>query len=134
VEASEMQVVLNEDNFLPTNETIDALDKYAVSRIIVHSNYSESTRRHDIALVRLEEPLNFFEKLLNPVCLPVKNDVYWKKYNGTITKWAPLETLDGKTKFGDPITYQSKLTLPLISNQQCNTETSHKGKISEDML
>jgi hypothetical protein len=133
-----MSVVLNEDSHLPTNESIKVLDKYAVSKIIIHPKYNESTRRHDIALVRLEDEIDFFEKLLNPVCVPAKNEVYYQRFNGTVTRWSdPTEPgpLDEKVKVPHPIIQsQSKLIIPLISNQQCNTETAHKGMISDEML
>lgn len=48
-----------------------------VDKVIMHEKYSPMTLDYDIALLRLESPLEEFSPFVRPVCLP-----------DTITGWA----------------------------------------------
>ncbi|XP_075413353.1 plasma kallikrein [Tenrec ecaudatus] len=85
-----------------------------VKEIIIHEHYKISEGDHDIALVKLETPLNYTE-FQKPVCLPSKDDIYTVYTNCWITGW-------GFTKEqGEIQSILQKAKIPLISNEECQT-------------
>ena len=51
---------------------------FQVDKVIMHEKYSHETLDYDIALLRLETPLEEFSQFVRPICLPDKT-----------TKWDP---------------------------------------------
>ena len=48
---------------------------------------------HDIALIKLSEPITFGDNRIAPVCLPPSNSQSYEGYLGTVTGW-------GTTSYG----------------------------------
>ncbi|XP_045142839.1 plasma kallikrein isoform X2 [Echinops telfairi] len=85
-----------------------------VKEILIHEHYKISEGDHDIALVKLETPLNYTE-FQKPICLPSKDDIYTFYTNCWITGW-------GFTKEqGEIQSILQKAKIPLVSNEECQT-------------
>lgn len=57
---------------------------FRVRRIIIHPNFNSKKATNDLALLQLEEPINFMitrELSVNSVCLPLKG----QRFIGTVT-------------------------------------------------
>ncbi|XP_055272418.1 plasma kallikrein isoform X3 [Moschus berezovskii] len=83
-----------------------------IKEIIVHPNYKISEGSHDIALIKLEAPLNFTD-LQKAICLPSKDDPKPVYTDCWITGWGFTEE-KGKIK-----NTLQKANIPLISNEEC---------------
>nr|XP_045371424.1 plasma kallikrein isoform X2 [Camelus bactrianus] len=97
-----------------------------IKEIIIHHNYKISEGSHDIALIKLETPLNYtdFQK---PVCLPSKDDTNTIYTNCWVTGWGFTEE---KGKIQDTL---QKANIPLVSNEEC--QKSYKEyKITKQMI
>lgn len=69
---------------------------YYVSEIIKHPYYSETTVDYDVALVRLDMPLDFvFDDYLSPICLPKPSDNFTGQ-TCVVTGWG-YPRIDGST-------------------------------------
>ena len=55
---------------------------------VVHPKYNFFTYEYDLALVRLEEPVQFMPNIV-PICLPASDDLLVGE-NGTVTGWGRL--------------------------------------------
>ncbi|KAM8786311.1 plasma kallikrein-like [Rhynchonycteris naso] len=83
-----------------------------VKEIIIHQKYNISENTHDIALLRLETPLNYTE-FQKPICLPSKDDTNTIYTNCWITGW-------GFTKErGEIQNILQKANIPLVPNEEC---------------
>ncbi|XP_006882344.1 PREDICTED: plasma kallikrein [Elephantulus edwardii] len=83
-----------------------------IKEIIIHPQYKISEAGHDIALLKLETPLNFTE-FQKPICLPSKDDTNTIYTNCWITGW-------GYTKEkGEIQSILQKANIPLVTNQEC---------------
>ncbi|KAM6221016.1 plasma kallikrein [Rhynchocyon petersi] len=83
-----------------------------IREIIIHPQYKISEGGHDIALVKLEAPLNFTE-LQKPICLPSKYDTNTIYTNCWITGWGY-----NKEK-GEIQSILQKANIPLVTNKEC---------------
>ncbi|KAM4837280.1 plasma kallikrein [Thomomys bottae] len=83
-----------------------------IKELIIHENYQVSESGHDIALIKLQAPLNNTE-FQKPICLPSKADTNTIYTNCWVTGW-------GYTKEKDEIqnTLQ-KANIPLVTNEEC---------------
>ncbi|XP_042324448.1 plasma kallikrein isoform X5 [Sceloporus undulatus] len=98
---------------------------FKVQEIVVHPKYKVSEAGYDIALLKLDQPMNF-SVLQQPLCLPTE-EMNTKYTECWVTGW-------GFTKERGQIhdTLQ-KARIPLISNQEC--QVLYKGhRISDKML
>ncbi|XP_007946582.1 plasma kallikrein [Orycteropus afer afer] len=85
-----------------------------VKEIIIHQQYKISEGGNDIALVKLESPLNYTE-FQNPICLPFEDDTNIVYTNCWITGW-------GFTKEKGKIqSTLQKANIPLVTNEECQT-------------
>ncbi|OTF79175.1 Group 3 mite allergen-like protein (serine protease), partial [Euroglyphus maynei] len=87
---------------------------YKVDKIIIHEKYDRHEQLHDIALIRLEKPINFIqERHLSPICLAKWNDIPKKNYVCVVTGW-------GRSKNGHIVTdVLQKLPQPIHNYQSC---------------
>ncbi|XP_006834572.1 PREDICTED: plasma kallikrein [Chrysochloris asiatica] len=88
-----------------------------IKEIIIHQQYAVSEGGHDIALVKLETPLNYTE-LQKPVCLPSKDDTNTIYTNCWITGWG-----FNKEK-GEIQNILQKANIPLVTNEECQRRYS----------
>ena len=66
----------------------DQIMNYTIAQIIIHENYTSSEKINDIALIRLEEPVQFTDTI-RPACLYLKED---NPKILTITGWGINDT------------------------------------------
>jgi len=125
----DLSVHIAEDDLLPSSSTIYETHKFSVAEIRLHPGYSRQTLEHDMALIILSQPIDFFEIPISPVCLPVQNDEY-AKYKGTVTEWVSVLDSRGKNSSDN----LQKTTLDLISTAECNTLEEYQGLVSENHI
>ncbi|XP_076969008.1 transmembrane protease serine 5 [Tamandua tetradactyla] len=99
-----------------------------VERIIPHPLYSAQNHDYDIALLRLQMPLNFSDTV-GAVCLPTKEQDFPGGSRCWVSGW-------GHT---DPSHTHSSATLqdtvvPLLSTQLCNSSCVYSGALTPRML
>ncbi|KAM4802507.1 plasma kallikrein [Urocitellus parryii] len=83
-----------------------------IKEIIIHQKYKISEAGHDIALIKLQEPLNYTE-FQKPVCLPSKNDANTIYTNCWVTGWG-FDKEKGKIQ-----NILQKANIPLVTNEEC---------------
>ncbi|XP_064412985.1 coagulation factor VII [Latimeria chalumnae] len=118
-------VVLGEHN---TNTFDGTEQKRNVVEIISHENYRQAQPNHDIALLKLEKPVNFTDYVV-PICLPE-----WRfaveilssiKYS-TVSGWGQLN------EKGPVALVLQRIELPRIKTQEC---IEHSGmNVTENMF
>ena len=101
-----------------------------VAEIIIHENYNSKNYRHDIALLRLAQPVAIGEGTgVNTVCLPDTSfplplDDPGKKC--WITGWGTLSS------GGSSPNELNEVSVPLVSKSRCRQ--AYKGKVHDSML
>ncbi|XP_012662442.1 plasma kallikrein isoform X1 [Otolemur garnettii] len=83
-----------------------------IKEIIIHPNYKISEGGHDIALLKLQAPLNYTE-FQKPICLPSQGDVNTIYTNCWVTGWG-----FSKEK-GEIQNTLQKANIPLVTNEEC---------------
>ena len=84
---SQIRIRVGEYDFSHVQEQLPYIER-AVSKKIVHPKYNFYTYEYDLALVRLEQPLEFAPHI-SPICLPATDDLLIGQ-NGTVTGWGRL--------------------------------------------
>ncbi|XP_077618708.1 plasma kallikrein isoform X2 [Crocuta crocuta] len=83
-----------------------------IKEIIIHQNYKTSESGDDIALIKLEAPLNYTE-FQKPVCLPSNDDAKTIYTNCWVTGWGFTKE---KGKIQNTL---QKANIPLVSSEEC---------------
>ncbi|XP_014641768.1 PREDICTED: plasma kallikrein [Ceratotherium simum simum] len=97
-----------------------------IKEIIIHPNYKISEVNHDIALIKLEAPLNYTE-FQKPICLPFKDDTNTIYTHCWVTGW-------GFTKEkGEIQNTLQKVNIPLVTNEECQ-ERLRDHEITNQMI
>uniref|UniRef100_A0A673STN4 Kallikrein B1 n=2 Tax=Suricata suricatta TaxID=37032 RepID=A0A673STN4_SURSU len=97
-----------------------------IKEIIIHQNYKVSEGGDDIALIKLEAPLNYTE-FQKPVCLPSKDDKNIIYTNCWVTGWGFAEE---KGKIQNTL---QKANIPLVSSEECQKKYRHY-EITKQMI
>ncbi|KAJ8874105.1 hypothetical protein PR048_024946 [Dryococelus australis] len=84
---SQIRIRVGEYDFSSVQEPLPFVER-SVSRKVVHPKYNFFTYEYDLALVRLESPLQF-QQHIAPVCLPASDDLLIGE-NATVTGWGRL--------------------------------------------
>jgi len=125
--ASGIVVSLHEEDQFSATETPHGVKKFNVEKIIMHENYNRKNIDNDIALLKLATKVEDMTVIV-PVCLPANNKYSFEGENATVAGW-------GTTSEGGAVSgVLRKVTVPVISNQDCNTKTKYQGKITGNML
>jgi secreted trypsin-like serine protease len=113
IPASKMDIIVGANN--PRNPSQGK--KYLVSQVITHENYDLQTYNYDIALLKLEEPVNYTNA--QPVKIVSEKDVQSGATDPGVMSWV--------TGYGairvNPEVFPSvlqKVTLPIVSNEQAS--------------
>ncbi|KAM9301056.1 coagulation factor X-like [Morus bassanus] len=99
-----------------------------VARMIIHEGYETGQVNHDIALLRLETPVNLTDYVV-PICLPEKRFAVYELSSikfSTVSGWGRL--LDG----GATSSVLMRVDLPRVKTQECEKETDLN--ITENMF
>ncbi|XP_043829201.1 LOW QUALITY PROTEIN: plasma kallikrein [Dromiciops gliroides] len=95
-------------------------------KIIIHPQYEISETRHDIALIKLEVPMNF-TGLQKSICLPLKEDSNMPYTNCWVTGWGFNQ------ENGEIQNTLQKARIPLIPIEECR-EKYIKYKVTDQMI
>lgn len=79
---SQIRIRVGEYDFSHIQEQLPYIER-AISKKIVHPKYNFYTYEYDLALVKLEQPLEFAPHII-PICLPATDDLLVGE-NATLT-------------------------------------------------
>uniref|UniRef100_A0A452TAI2 Transmembrane protease serine 5 n=1 Tax=Ursus maritimus TaxID=29073 RepID=A0A452TAI2_URSMA len=99
-----------------------------VERIIPHPLYSTQNHDYDIALLRLQTPLNFSDTV-GPVCLPAEKQDFPRGSQCWVSGWG--HTNPSHTHSSDTL---QDTVVPLLSTQLCNSSCVYSGALTPRML
>ncbi|XP_065581578.1 serine proteinase stubble-like isoform X2 [Artemia franciscana] len=116
---TQIRIRLGEYDVSSLTEEFPVVER-TVTKKIVHTKYNFFTYEYDIALLHLEEPVEF-SPTISPICLPSSDDIL-VGMNATVTGWGRLS--EGGTL---PNVLQ-QVTLPVISNDKCKTMFLKSGR------
>ncbi|XP_015745547.2 plasma kallikrein isoform X1 [Python bivittatus] len=114
-------------NILKQSEITNETTFFKVQKMIIHPRYEISEAGYDIALLKLDTPMNF-SVLQQPVCLPSQEEMNMAKYTECwVTGW-------GYTKERGTIedTLQ-KVKIPIMPNAECQFQYP-EHRITDKML
>lgn len=84
---SQIRIRVGEYDFSHVQEQLPYIER-AVAKKVVHPKYNFFTYEFDLALVKLDQPLEFAPHI-RPICLPATNDLL-VGMNATVTGWGRL--------------------------------------------
>ena len=91
---TQIRIRVGEYDFSSSREPYPHLER-SVKQKIVHPKYNFFTYENDLALVQLEQPIDFLPHI-SPICLPPDN-IELLGRNATVTGWGRLS--EGHNKF-----------------------------------
>ncbi|KAK3736523.1 hypothetical protein QZH41_009404, partial [Actinostola sp. cb2023] len=94
--------------------------------IYVHPQYDRLSHQNDIALIYLQNPVTFNERV-KPICLGKRDDVKSGKMC-SVAGWGSSTAPQGTS-----VTLLNR-DLPLVSNQQCNSESHYGDRVDANMI
>ncbi|XP_058984781.1 trypsin-1 [Musca domestica] len=97
-----------------------------VSAVNMHRQYSPATLQHDIALLKLDQPVPLKDPI-RPICLPITSNHNFDFKPAIVAGWGL--TSDG----GSSSNFLREVTVPVITNAQCRA-TSYSSMIVDTML
>ncbi|KAH8394902.1 hypothetical protein KR222_009436, partial [Zaprionus bogoriensis] len=96
-----------------------------VAEVITHPKYNARNYDNDIAIIKLDEPVEFNE-VLHPVCMPTPGRSF-KGETGIVTGWGAL-------KVGGPTSDTlQEVMVPILSQEECR-KSRYGNKITDNML
>jgi len=103
--------------------------RHSVCSVIDHPNYSSSTNQYDIAIARLDTPVEIGPRAV-PACLPPTSfgGDFLDDKDMTVSGWGRL------TSGGATPTALHSVVVPGISNDACNNAYSAINPITSDMI
>ncbi|KAM6073099.1 coagulation factor XI-like isoform 1-T1 [Theristicus caerulescens] len=99
---------------------------FKVEEIIVHPQYKYAQTGYDIALMKLDKPMNFTDLQL-PICLPSKEDANILYTNCWVTGWG------FRKEKGHVEDILQKATVPLMSKEECQARY-RKRRIGDKVI
>ncbi|BFG03667.1 trypsin-1 [Drosophila madeirensis] len=96
-----------------------------VAEVITHPKYNARNYDNDIAIIKLDEPVEF-DEVLHPVCMPTPGRSF-KGETGIVTGWGAL-------KVGGPTSDTlQEVQVPILSQDACR-KSRYGNKITDNML
>ena len=103
------------------------------SKVYIHPKYviggGVSPGDYDIALMKLSQPLNYTD-YVQPICVGTKEDIFNENDTCFLTGWGNVKDDTGYHR--SPVLKEARLDL--VGLQECNSNTSYKGKVSNRFL
>ncbi|XP_045719511.1 transmembrane protease serine 2 [Mirounga angustirostris] len=100
---------------------------YRVGKVISHPNYDSKTKNNDIALMKLQTPLTFNDKV-KPVCLPNPGMMLEPDQSCWISGWGATYE---KGKTSDEL---NAVMVPLIEPGRCNSKYIYNNLVTPTMI
>lgn len=102
-------------------------ERIPVVEIIRHPNYDSATYDFDVALLRLSQPSSY-----EPMGLVPADDTILSAAGviSLVMGWGDTRT-NGAGSYSDVL---RQVSLPIVSNQTCNSYSSYAGDVTENML
>jgi secreted trypsin-like serine protease len=100
-----------------------------VAQVIIHPDYDPATSNNDVALIRLDVPLNFNARVL-PIKLTNSLSHSYIGQTARVTGWG--NTLDGTNP--SPSIVLQELEMPIISNTQANNINTGSTLVNNNMI
>uniref|UniRef100_A0A1A9ZY98 Peptidase S1 domain-containing protein n=1 Tax=Glossina pallidipes TaxID=7398 RepID=A0A1A9ZY98_GLOPL len=116
---SQIRIRVGEYDFSHVQEQLPYIER-SVAKKVVHPQYNFFTYEYDLALVKLEQPLEFAPHV-SPICLP-QTDSLLIGMNATVTGWGRLS--EGGTL---PSVLQ-EVSVPIVSNDNCKSMFLRAGR------
>ncbi|XP_075144916.1 serine proteinase stubble [Haematobia irritans] len=116
---SQIRIRVGEYDFAHVQEQLPYIER-GVSKKVVHPQYNFFTYEYDLALVKMEQPLEFAPHV-SPICLP-QTDSLLIGMNATVTGWGRLS--EGGTL---PSVLQ-EVSVPIVSNDNCKSMFLRAGR------
>ncbi|XP_017077726.2 mite allergen Der p 3 [Drosophila eugracilis] len=115
-----------EHNRSNTNQDI-VIQRY-VSRVKVHELYNPRSFDNDIAILRLDQPVDMENHRLRPICLPVQSYSFDQEL-GIVTGWGAQR----EGGFGSDVLRE--VDVVVLSQTDCRNSTTYKpGQITDNMM
>ncbi|CAD7093306.1 unnamed protein product [Hermetia illucens] len=116
---SQIRIRVGEYDFSHVQEQLPYIER-AVAAKVVHPQYNYNSYEYDLAVVKLEKPLEFADHV-SPICLPATDDLLIGQ-NATVTGWGRLS--EGGTL---PSVLQ-EVSVPIVSNDVCKMMFKRAGR------
>ncbi|XP_075677672.1 serine proteinase stubble isoform X3 [Dermatophagoides pteronyssinus] len=116
---TQIRIRVGEYDFSSSREPYPHLER-SVKQKIVHPKYNFFTYENDLALVQLEQPIDFLPHI-SPICLPPDN-IELLGRNATVTGWGRL------SEGGVLPTVLQEVRVPIISNDRCKNMFLSAGR------
>jgi len=124
--ASRLTVVLNEQDFSSSSDGAKPVS-VRVESIKQHENYNTNNIDNDIALLRLAQAVPLGSQF-TPVCLPSTGTNDFTGQQATVTGWGAT------SQGGQTSPSLRQVTVPVLSNDECNKKSKYNGKITKNMM
>ena len=102
--------------------------RIAVSQIIVHPSYNDSTSDHDIALLKLSTPVTLGLTLMQLPDADLINEAAAPGDIVTVLGWGTT------TEGGSIPSNLREVDVPVVSNATCNASIAYNGQITNNMM
>jgi len=102
--------------------------RLAVSRIVVHKQFSSTSGDYDVAIVMLQQPLTLGPNIQPVSAISQSDEQKLGDKMLMVTGWGA--TQEG----GQPVRTLREVAVPLVSNKECNDPLAYNGKVTDRML
>ncbi|XP_063826647.1 serine proteinase stubble isoform X1 [Ostrinia nubilalis] len=116
---SQIRIRVGEYDFSSVSEQYPFVER-GVARKAVHPKYNFFTYEYDLALVKLEAPVQFAPHI-SPICLPATDDLLVGE-NATVTGWGRL------SEGGVLPSILQEVQVPIVSNERCKSMFLRAGR------
>ncbi|KAJ0183132.1 hypothetical protein K1T71_001108 [Dendrolimus kikuchii] len=116
---SQIRIRVGEYDFSSVSEEYPFVER-GVARKAVHPKYNFYTYEYDLALVKLESPVQFAPHI-SPICLPASDDLLIGE-NATVTGWGRL------SEGGVLPSILQEVQVPIVSNERCKSMFLRAGR------
>lgn len=126
---SDIQVGIADHNQLSTTDDVPGVTRrVAVQEAIIFENYSSVNVDFDIALLKLQQPLDLTIREIGPICLPANDDQTYGGDVGTAVGWGMLGENEGQPAI------LREVDIPILQKATCESMMVAFFTITETMI